>query len=701
MPRRAAREAESRADADCESTLQKRDDMSKKMRRCEPVVRTSADLMDESMARLREIFPECFTEGRVDFDKLRATLGEEVDSRPERYSFSWAGKRDALRLLQTPSRATLIPCPKESVNFDKTNNLFIEGDNLEVLKLLYKSYFGRVKMIYIDPPYNTGNDFIYPDNFADPLDTYLHFTGQKGDDGNLLTSNPETSGRYHSAWLSMMYPRLFLARQLLCEDGVIFVSIDDHEVYNLRLLMNKVFGEDNFVAQLVWEKGRKNDAKLVSVGHEYIFVYLRNKSCMTETRIMWREAKPGADEIHTEYLRLRQEHGKDNEAVERGIRAFYARLPKTHPSKKHSRYGRVDDNGVWRDHDMSWPGGGGPTYDVIHPVTGKPCAVPEGGWRYSTLDKMNEMIGNGKVVFREDHTQPPIRKTYLVRGNNDEEAEEIEADDIGIQVAGSYFYRSAIQASNELIKLFGGKIFENPKDHEVLARWISYVGSPQKDDIVLDFFSGSGTTAQAVVALNHEDGGNRRFICVQLPEPTPEGSEARKQGYKTIADIGKERIRRVIQKMKKDSASKLDLKTRDTPEDLGFKVFKLAESNYKPWAGVEEKDSDEYAKTMELYTDSLVPGWKPTNVMWEVIVKEGYGLHSRIKRIAETKGNTVYRVTDPDKGQSFRICLDDRLKAATLKALNLGKDELFICRDKALDDQAAVNLALQCRLKTI
>src|SRR3990170_4105273 len=216
-------------------------------------------IVPEQMEQLKELFPQIVTEGKIDFDKLREALGDEVDSRPERYSFSWAGKRDAIRLLQTQSRATLVPAKKESINFDETNNIFIEGDNLEVLKLLYKSYFGRVKMIYIDPPYNTGNDFIYPDDYADPLGRYLELTGQQDAAGNLLTSNQETSGRYHSAWLSMMYPRLFLARQLLREDGVIFVSIDDHEAYNLRFLMNELYGEENFIAQLVWEKGRKND----------------------------------------------------------------------------------------------------------------------------------------------------------------------------------------------------------------------------------------------------------------------------------------------------------------------------------------------------------------------------------------------------------------------------------------------------------
>src|SRR6202453_4485434 len=226
---------------------------------------TSGDVLDAQIKKLRDLFPEVFVEGKIDFDKLRITLGAAAESGPGRFHFSWAGKDDAVNLLQTPSAGTLVPGPQESINFETTGNIFIEGDNLEVLKLLFKSYFGRVKLIYIDPPYNTGQDFIYPDNYADPLKVYLQLTEQVDAEGNLLTSNPETSGRYHSAWLSMMYPRLFLARQLLQDDGVICVSIDDFEDHHLRLLMNEVFGEENFIAQLVWEKGRKNDAKLFSV----------------------------------------------------------------------------------------------------------------------------------------------------------------------------------------------------------------------------------------------------------------------------------------------------------------------------------------------------------------------------------------------------------------------------------------------------
>ncbi|MGA2491062.1 MAG: site-specific DNA-methyltransferase [Anaerolineales bacterium] len=244
----------------------------------QPVSKTTPVLINDQLAALRTLMPQAFTEDKIDPEKLRVSLGDIVDDRPERYSFSWAGKRDAIRLLQVPSRATLIPARDESLDFDTTQNIFIEGENLEVLKLLYKPYFGRVKMIYIDPPYNTGNDFVYPDNFADPLDTYLKLTGQKDSEGNLLTSNPETGGRYHSAWLSLMYPRLFLARQLLREDGVIFVSIDDHEVYNLRLLMNEIFGEENIIGEFVWQskKGGGSDVSTAVVDHETIICFAKD-----------------------------------------------------------------------------------------------------------------------------------------------------------------------------------------------------------------------------------------------------------------------------------------------------------------------------------------------------------------------------------------------------------------------------------------
>lgn len=409
------------------------------------------------------------------------------------------------------------------------DNLIIHGDNLKALKALLPTYAGRVKCIYIDPPYNTGNEgWAYNDNVNSPM--MQEWLG-KIVDGEDLTR--------HDKWLCMMMPRLKLLRELLHEEGIILISIDDNEAHNFRALMGEVFGEENFIAQLVWEKGRKNDAKLFSVGHEYIIVYARSRETMREKNVVWREEKPGAREIQEAYLRFRKLHGTDNGKVQTAIREFYKNLPKAHPAKKHSRYGNVDDRGIWRDDNLSWLGGGGPTYDVIHPKTKKPCALPEGGWRYASPEKMQEMIRAGVIIFREDETEPPIRKTYLIRSNsplNDDAATEEGEEDIGIQVAGSYFYRSALQASNLLVQIFGKKIFDNPKDHEILERLIRYVTQNENEAVILDSFAGSGTTAHAVLALNKKDGGNRKFILVECED---------------YADsITAERVRRVIKGVK-------------------------------------------------------------------------------------------------------------------------------------------------------
>lgn len=670
----------------------------------EPIAVESAEILKDRIQQLRDLFPEAFTEGKIDWDRLRATLGESVDECSERYSFSWAGKRDAIRLLQIPSRATLIPAKGESVNFEVTRNLFIEGDNFEVLKLLYKSYFGCVKLIYIDPPYNTGNDFIYPDNYTNPLETYLELTGQRDSEGNLLTSNPETSGRYHSDWLSMMYPRLFLARQLLRNDGVIFVSIDDHEVHNLKMIMNEVFGEENFIAQLVWEKGRKNDAKLFSVGHEYLLVYTHSLDFLKQKGTVWREPKPGAQEIWEEYCGLRQRFGDDDQAVEKALQQWYQSLPEKHPSKALSRYKHVDKYGPWRDRDISWPGGGGPQYEVIHPVTQQPCKVPDAGWRFSSPESMQKQIQMGLVVFREDHAQPPFRKAHL-RPISEELSDDNEAilngedDDentaVGLQVMPSVIYKQSQVAVKYLRGLMSEKIFDNPKDHEVLARLIRYCAVPDNNDIILDFFAGSCSTAQAVLKLNHEDRGNRRFIMVQLPETT------KNSRYQTIAEIGKERIRRIINRMIQETKGELNFQDREEPEDLGFKVFKLAESNFKQWIGFEGDDPESYTKQLSLDLDPLENDWTVENVVYEVALKEGYGLNSKINKVQGLKCGEVYTVTDPDKDQYFYICLDDRFDLGMLKPLGLTKDDLFICRDRALTDETAANLALQCRVKTL
>ena len=641
----------------------------------------SHDITEDKRQELLRLFPEIRTEGgKIDFDRLKQALGEAVDVGKERYGMTWPGKADCFKTIQKPSLATLRPCPEESINFDTTENLIIEGDNLEVLKLLQKSYLGKVKMIYIDPPYNTGNDFIYPDNYTESLQTYLEYTGQVDAQGKKFGTNTDTDGRFHSKWLNMMYPRLYLARNLLREDGVIFVSCDDNEVHNLRALLNEVFGEENYVCKLIWEKGRKNDAKLVSVGHDYMLVFGKSKSYLSENKIVWRETKPGAVEIQVEYLRLRKLYGLNNEAIQKALQKFYATLPSNHPSKKLARYSNVDDNGVWRDDNISWPGGGGPTYDVIHPVTGKPCALPEGGWRYSTPKKMKEMIEKGKVIFRADHTEPPIRKTYLVRFDDDNESDNGN-EDIGIQVAGTYFYRSALQATNTLTNLFGDKIFENPKDHEVLTRWIKYVGSKSKDDIILDFFAGSGTTAQAVLELNKQDSGNRKFILVQLPEPTG------RTDYPNIADICKERVRRVIKKLDEEEAGKLALEG-DQSQDRGFKVFKLAESNFKPWNADVKPEAGELERQLELHMDHIRGDRTAEDLLFELLLKSGYPLTASVETL-RFPGKAVHSI----EGGVFFICLERELTLDLIRAMAEQKPERIVCLDEGFagNDQLKAN----------
>lgn len=631
--------------------------MTQQNRKGDAVATASADFLAEQIARLRELFPEVLTEGKVDFDKLRATLGDLVDDGPERYTFTWAGKRDAIRLLQIPTRATLVPCHEESVDFDATEHLFIEGDNLEVLKLLYKPYFGRVKMIYIDPPYNTGHDFIYPDNYADPLATYLQLTGQQDAEGNLLTSNPETSGRYHSAWLSMMYPRLFLARQLLREDGAAWISIDDVEVSNLRTICNEVFGEENFVATFIWEKRiTRENRRVFSFNHDFILCYARNKDLFQVSRNLL----PLSEEVLKRYSNPDNDPRGDWQSVSLNAQAGHATLAQF--------------------------------YTITTP-RGRKLEPPPGRCWSVTEERLQELIADSRVWFGPDGSNVPRLKVFLSESRRGLTPHTLwKAHEVGTNDS----------AKKALIELFTGKaVYDTPKPVGLIRRIVQVSSAPSEQDLILDFFAGSSATAQAVLQLNREDGGDRRFIMVQLPEPTPEDSPARRAGYETIADIGEERIRRVIAQMQQEREGQLSLETRETPEDLGFKVFKLAPSNYQLWRGLDEDTPDAYAEQMELFADPLVDGWKVENVIYEVALKEGYGLNFRIETVPAVPGNTIYRVTDPDKEQSFYICLDNALGLENLSALSLEKDHLFICRDVALDDEAAANLALQCRLKTI
>jgi adenine-specific DNA-methyltransferase len=488
------------------------------------------------------------------------------------------------------------------------------------------------------------------------------------------------------------------------EDGVILISINDAEAANLRLLCDDVFGAENFIAQMVWEKGRKNDAKLLSVGHEYVFVYARSLLALKEAKTIWREEKPGAREIWDEYVRLRAAHGEGERAdkvIEQELQAWFSELPKAHPSKKWSRYKRVDANGPWRDRDISWPGGDGPRYDVPHPETKQPCKVPERGWIYSKPEEMQRQIHLGLVEFRADHTEPPFRKYHIkpvsyelldddeAEFDDDETADEVE--ELATQVRGTVFYKQSQVSVKYLRTLMGAKVFDNPKDHDELAKLFRYMAVNGEQPIIMDFFAGSGSSGEAVMRLAANGMAGARYIGVQLPEAVnPKertGKAALAKGWETITQVTRERLRRVL------------ALPEIAPSSQGFRAFRLGASNIRRWTGVEDKTAEGYLKQMEAFADTLVSGWKAEDVIWEVALREGYPLTASVVALASPA--KCWRVSDADAGRAFTICLADTIDLARVKPLGLTKDDLFVCRDTALDDTVAANLALQCRLKVL
>ena len=547
----------------------------------------SSDIKQEQIEKLKQLFPESVSEGKIDWEKLRLTLGEDVTIDNERYVLNWAGKSDAFRAIQTPTTTTLKPRPDQSVDFEKTRNIFIEGENLEVLKVLQKSYYGKVKMISIDPPYNTGNDsFIYPDKFSESKDEYLRRIGDKDEAGYLtkegfFRKNSKENGQYHSNWLSMMYPRLFLARNLLRDDGVIFVSIDDNEVHNLRLMMNEIFGEENFVASIVWQHSvqPKGYLEKFSVHHNYILCYQKTNAF------------------------------------------FLNALERTEENNQNYANPDGDPNGLWRSGDVRnalyRPN---LIYDIATP-SGKKISPPKNGWRWSK-ETLSDKIRSGEIVFSRDETRI-IRKIYLSRV----EGRAPETIWFGKEVG------TTREAATELKQLFHGQVpFETPKPVRLIQKMLQIGTEADGTDIVLDFFGGSGTTAQAVMELNKEDGGNRKFILVQLPEKTDEESEAYKAGYKTIADICRERIKRVGEKVKSEK-SKAEGLFKGKELDSGFKAFTLEPSNFKVWRTDTIENGEDLVKQMDAFADPVHASSETTAMAWEILVKSGYELTTKVERI--------------------------------------------------------------------
>lgn len=544
----------------------------------------SPDMTAQNIDRIAALFPNCVTEmpdenGKikraVNFELLKQMLSPDVVDGDEAYEFTWVGKKAAIVEANKPIRKTLRPCVAESKDWDNTENLYIEGDNLEVLKLLQESYLGKVKMIYIDPPYNTGNDFLYRDDFAMSSEEYSEESGATDDTGNRMFKNTDTNGRFHSDWCSMIYSRLLLSRNLLTPDGVIFISIDENEVNTLKAICDEVFGASNFIAELIWSAGRKNDSKYISVSHEYILCYFKDALWVKDHKILWREKKQGLSDIYAEYERLKKVYGEDCTSIEKELKGWYKSLPDGHPAKDHSHYCRVDKNGIFFADNISWPGGGGPKYQVLHPVTQKPVKIPSRGWLTNEAT-MKEWIVQGRVEFGKDENGVPTLKSYL--------------KDREYSVPYSVFYKDGRAASKRLATLMGDKVFENPKDEEIIQRIIQFCGTDD-GDIILDFFSGSATTAHAMFLADAEQNKHRKFILVQLPEtidPQKEASEKAKKVAQNavnlldtigvphnICEIGKERIRRAGDKIKSESP----MTTQDL--DIGFRVLKLDDSNMK------------------------------------------------------------------------------------------------------------------------
>ena len=561
------------------------------------VERISTETESPSTAKLdelRAILPGIFADGVVDAARLSAEIGVPVVGvapNEEGFGLIWAGKKDAVAATQLKSMAALAPQIDESINWDTAQNVFIEGDNLEVLKLLQKAYNDQVKLIYIDPPYNTGNDFVYNDDFSDPVRHYLEVTGQLDDDGNRLRANPDTTGRKSSRWLSMMYPRLLLARNLLTDDGSIFVSIDDNEVAHLRELLDDIFGPENFLGQFIWAAGRKNDAKYISTSHEYILVYSRNFQALNKNIGQWRKKKDGLEDIYKKVQEIIKNHGTDFVAATFEMKKWFNSLEASHPSNKHKHYSTIDSRGLYFPDNISWPGGGGPKYEVLHPKTKKPVKIPSRGWMYSSFERMQEVINEDRVHFGVDENSVPCIKRYLTDTEN--------------EVPYSVFYVDGRGASKRLTELLGGPYFDFPKDEYVLQEIVEFASD--KNAIILDFFAGSGTTGHSVLLQNAKDGGNRRFILVNIPEPTNEKSIAHKSGINSVSDITRMRLRKVLENIPGAKTS-------------GLKCMNLSPSNF-----VHHDLRNEDQETV-LFSKTLSLGLSVERIAAEILLKNGVRL---------------------------------------------------------------------------
>jgi len=620
------------------------------------------DIIEE----LKERLPQIFEDGKVNFEKLKALLTDEIiEKEDDRFYFNWAGKSKLFRLIQEPGYGTLKPDKEKSVDFDRTENIVIVGENLETLKLLLKPYFGKIKMIYIDPPYNTGKDFIYRDNFKEPLRDYLEKTGQIDSEGKKLTTNTEASGRYHSDWLNFMYPRLFLARSLLRDDGVIFISIDDNEVHHLRMIMDEIFGEENFISTFVRKSGiaPRQDAKYIATQHDYVVCYSKNISQVNVNRKI-SEAK-GFD-FEDEYV---NERGK-------------FRLNKLDRGSIHYSEG-LDYPIIAPDGSEIWPGGD--------------PADKRWTWRWSK-EKVEWGIKNGFIVFKKnkDGDWSVYYKEYELVDNEGNPRERTNPYDTFIMEA--YNERGNADINN----LFDNRVFDYPKPVDLITHLLKIATDP--DSLILDFFAGSGTTGHAVWDLNKEDGGNRKFILVNLDEEVQD--EEVKKEFPTVADICIERLRRVSEKYKNEKQQKLI----ENNQDFGFKVFRLDRSNFNLKDEFKISEDEDIEELKKKYLDwlglwinePLVGEWRPIDIVYEIMLKEGFDLNSKIEE-TKIEDNNFYHVLDEKQELEFYLSLDEKITEETIEEIRTPgyRDKTFVFLDKALTDNDKINLSSFVNLKVI
>ena len=631
---------------------------------------------------LKAIYPEVFEDNKINFEKLKSLLsGEIIEKEDDRFYFNWAGKSNLYKLIQSPTYGTLEPVKEKSVDFDNTENIVIVGENLETLKLLLKPYFSKVKMIYIDPPYNTGKDFIYRDNFKEPLKDYLEKTGQIDNEGKKLTTNTEASGRYHSDWLNFIYPRLFLARSLLRDDGVIFVSIDDHEVHHLRMIMDEIFGEENFVANFIRRQNiaGKQDAKFFAYEHDYCTCYCKNINSLTvQRRLSNLENYRYSDEFESE-------RGK-----------FYLR--------------RMDDDGIHYSENLDYPieiekGKELLVFDdnsrkVFKEKIYKTIVVWPGGdekdksftWRWSK-SKLLWGIENDLIVLKKNKKGDwgiYFKEYQLVDNNLNKVIRTIPF--------GTFIMEFPNNISHQgFTELFDNKkVFEYPKPVDLMKHLVK-LASGEKS-LILDFFAGSGTTGHAVWDLNKEDGGNRKFILVQLDEEVLD--ENIKKEFPTVADICIERLKRVSEKYRKENSE----------QDFGFKVFRLDKSNFNLKGEFEIQEGQDveelkkkYLEWLGMFVDQpLMPNWKEIDVIYEVMLKEGLNLNSKVEKV-KIRDNEFYYIKDEEQNLDFYISLQDKFTAETIEEIRTSKykRKMFVFLDEALTDSDKINLSAFVRLKVI